>query len=360
MGIQIHPFVLFFFFFFSDMTDEEWLGTMADFDIGNITDLNFTDDYGNGTDAQTEFEYEWFYNVTNETLLAQVPGYGDSNNGNTGGSRRRLLGPGEDLTKIHAYWPFMGHGNTDTDLRRWDTTPVQDPFNCLSEAFAVTAEFETNYNIKKNFDYGDAEKFAEQFVLDCGNHEGADCDNSAVFDVSAAARVIDDEGHCSQRGYDIYTGDDNQICDNCDNNCHVNAKGTPKIIWPFNNFEGATKVVGKRHALMFRIDVYQSMKDISAGHNHWYQPLSNDNKLSGHAMTAVGQYVKKSKKCVWFACWNEYNNHRLMVKNSWGIGWANNGYAWFHKNAKSKANMKYYIYHEFDSSATNVKNCNPR
>ena len=249
-------------------------------------------------------------------------------------SRRRLL--------TFVTGTGLSYQSTSTDLRNYDLGVQDEGSNCRSSyAFASTAQFEINYNIfQGNDDPNCLVKFSEQYTIDC-SPVGVCHDASPARGVFAS-NFYQNEGHCAESEYGAYIEAQRPSCQGCSDDYKAQSSDT-KIVFPFNDYETAGKIVSDNNAMHFTINIRRGWFFLSRRFPFY---IGRFGRVIGQKhLTIVGQRNRR----------RFFILRRLagfLVKGSFGTSWGINGYAWIPASTLRFNSARYFTYSEFDSTTT--------
>jgi len=232
-------------------------------------------------------------------------------------SKRRLA--------LQSCVPFSGWGSGSTTAVTFQShaQAVKDQKQCRScWAFASAAQYELNYYLYK----GIKQSQSEQFILDCVSDSIGTCDGGWPTETN---KWLGTYGSCPTSSYFGYDAKDTWSCSSCFTTktpvsktaCLTSAStgysGTSSGFW--NIVAKTAQHVG----LSFWMNISNNFFYLSSANPYLYSCDSN-NIIGAHAMAIYGE---------WYNDW-------LLVKNSWGSSWGNNGYFWLHTGSKTSCNLR--------------------
>jgi cathepsin L len=235
-------------------------------------------------------------------------------------TRRRLT--------LQSCYPFAGWGsNKPTTFVSFQnySQPIKNQGACGSCAiFAGVAQYELNYYLYK----GVCQSQSEQYILDCAGDDVANCQGGWSSNVN---KWLGTYGSCPSSCYDDYDGKDTWSCSLC--SCHKTPisktacitststggyLGTSLEYW--NIIANTAQYVGLSYVQQISNNFYY----LSSTNPYLYECDIN-NILGSRAMTIYGEY---------------YGNW-LLIKNSYGVNWGNQGWFWLNINARTTCMSKY-------------------
>lgn len=192
-------------------------------------------------------------------------------------------------------------------------TPVKNQLNCGScWAFAATAVFESQYAIQTN---GTLLDFSEQYFVECQKNSSA-CNGGMPY---YALKLANNTGMPLEASYpyknasSYYTSLGKPICTDTNRTKLPN----PLKLVTYNNTSTAEQL--QQDLVTYgpiSVGVFASQTSFSSVGRSGLISCTNNVGPIDHAITLVG-----------------YNSSHWFIKNSWGTGWGNNGYAYINKSA---------------------------
>jgi hypothetical protein len=244
--------------------------------------------------------------------------------------RRRLL---------TSCFSFSGWGSTvsSTVDYRWAAQPIQDQSGCGScWAFASIAQYEFNYYKYKSI----WSKQNEQYILDCVGDSIGNCVGGWPHQTN---QWLGDYGSCPKYGYYLYDAKDTWSCSpSCwgTKTSTTNARAACitesstgydsenynywKIIANAAQYVSLAFWMGISNDF-FYLKSYDTSNDVKS---LWYDCDTSNMNEGTHAMAIYG---------VW------YTGDWLLIRNSWGDDWGDDGYFWLSSGSIANCNFQNYV-----------------
>jgi len=238
----------------------------------------------------------------------------------------RRLGEGDNMAECIQLDPnHFADGNADATVQdsMWSEDSacgaVKDQgVDGACWAFAATAQFQCNFNVA----HQEKRVFSEKYATDCSDEQSV----SAGGVLGYLDEWYTENGACS----DYYKAWDKHDATDYDGDCDCESEKAYGQCYTFSpSVDSAGKLAianaAQLYALSFAIDLCRSFYDLAGDNAVWYGCRPDEERLSGHAMTIVGQEVGRY----------------VLVRNSWGNGtgksvpWgsrAEPGHVWFHSD----------------------------
>jgi C1A family cysteine protease len=242
--------------------------------------------------------------------------------------RRRLLG----WCNLFDGW---GSGVSSSKDFRSYAQPIQDQGTTCGAcwAFASVAQHELNYYLYE----GIWQKQSEQHVLDCSD-EG-DCNGGQHY---GANIWLKDYGSCPKYGYYFYDGKDSSSCISCWKSKTPTTNAYTACITELSTGKGsesygfwsiianAAQYVSLSFGMKISNDFFhlKSLYNSSSVNTYYYKCNTNDMAPDSHAMSIYGV---------------SSNGNYLLVRNSWGDDWGDDGYFWLYYGAADSCDFKDYV-----------------
>jgi C1A family cysteine protease len=218
---------------------------------------------------------------------------------------------------------------------RWAAQSIQDQSGCGScWAFASAAQFELNYYFYK----GIWSKQNEQYILDCVGSSIGDCDGGYQDDTNA---WLAEYGSCSKYGYYLYDGKDTWSCSSCFNTKTTTTNAYAACITEWSTLSGSESYnywsivanAAQHVSLSFGMAVSNNFFYLSKGSSTsssvtvYYNQCDTSDIAGNHAMATYGV---------------SSTGNYLLVRNSWGDDWGDDGYFWLYQGARTSCDFQNY------------------
>jgi len=185
-------------------------------------------------------------------------------------------------------------------------TPILDQGNCGScVAFATIATLETQYRISSGLSLFNI-RLSPQALMSCG---GGSCGG---WNVGPAASYVKSHGVPAESCFPYTSGSSGEdvTCHMCKDSAMTMVKASSVTTPTSYSFDiNALKQALQSGPLATDLDVYADFMLYSSG---VYKHTTGDD-LGGHAVSIVGY---------------DDNKQALIIRNSWGTGWGENGFAY--------------------------------
>jgi hypothetical protein len=209
-----------------------------------------------------------------------------------------------------------------------EAQPIKDQGRTCGScwAFASIGQYELNDYLYNDFIQT---SYSEQYILDCAENANTTCYGG--YPKIGNKLLIN--GACPTSSYSNYDGIDRQpLCRNCSTNksptSHAECFTQESTGYDSTSIEfwNVIATAAQHHSLSFVMQISRNFFHLGAtSPNLHMSPDPNPSFLCNasdyyglHAMSIYGQ---------------SYGN-ALLLRNSWGTSWANNGWFWFNKNAR--------------------------
>jgi C1A family cysteine protease len=203
---------------------------------------------------------------------------------------------------------------------------VQDQGGCNScWDFASIGQYELNYLFYK----GVSQKQNEQHLLECVGDSIGNCASGGQH--WTTNQYLATYGSCSKYGYYLYDAEDSWTCSSCWGSLtptsyaaciSPSSTGYSKTSLDYwNTIQNAAQYV----SLSFGIKISNNFYYVSSS-SPVFANCDASNLIGGHAMAVYGT-----------------NGNSMLVKNSWGTDWGDNGYAWLNSTVRTSCDLHNYF-----------------